>query len=193
MSLPPTLTTRKTVGHPTPRIDAIERATGKATYTGDVHLPGMLYARLLRSTHAHAQIRQIDVSKALALPGVKSILTHEHCVVVWGSGSVSGGRQYVDEVKKITRQRRYAFNNPVRFFGEPVAAVAAINRHIAEEALRLITVDYEVLPCVLDPEEALKPNAAQIWPEGNLALNAKNEAKPTGLKRGDIKVGFAAS
>ncbi len=137
MSQPPTLTTRKTVGHPTPRIDAVERVTGKATYSGDVHLPGMLYARVLRSTHAHAQIRQIDISKALALPGVKSILTHENCTVVWGSGSVSGGRQYVDEVKKITRQRRYAFNNPVRFFGEPVAAVAATNRHIAEEALRL--------------------------------------------------------
>src|SRR6266478_7693397 len=161
------LITRKTVGHPTPRIDALERVTGKATYSGDVHLPGMLYARILRSSHAHANIRQIDVSGALALPGVKTVLTHEHCTVVWGSGSVSGGRQYVDEVKKITRQRRYAFNNPVRFFGEPVAAVAATNRHIAEEALRLITVDYETLPFVLDPEEAMKPGAVQLWPEGN--------------------------
>src|SRR6266478_4658676 len=167
MSRPSRLTPLKTVGHPTPRIDAVERVTGKATYSGDVHLAGMLYARVLRSTHAHAHIRQIDVSKALALPGVKSILTHENCTVVWGSGSVSGGRQYVDEVKKITRQRRYAFNNPVRFFGEPVAAVAATNRHIAEEALRLITVDYETLPFVLDPEEAMKPGAVQLWPEGN--------------------------
>ena len=190
MSQPPTLTTRKTVGHPTPRIDAIERATGKATYTGDVHLPGMLYARVLRSTHAHAQIRQIDVSKALALPGVKSILTHENCTVVWGAGSVSGGRQYVDEVKKITRQRRYAFNNPVRFFGEPVAAVAAINRHIAEEALRLITVDYETLPFVLDQEEALRPESVKIWPDGNVSLNAKNEALPEVYRRGNVEEGF---
>src|SRR2546428_12961810 len=85
----------------------------------------MLYARVLRSPHAHARIRQIDSSKALALPGVKFVLTHENCSVVWGAGSISGGRQYVDDIKKITLHKRYLFNNPVRFFGEPVAAVAA--------------------------------------------------------------------
>src|SRR5450755_83309 len=111
MSRPPILTPRKTVGHRTPRIDALERVTGKATYTGDIHLPG-----------------------------VKLVLTHENCQLVWGAGSVAGGRHYVDEVKKNTRQRRYVFNNPVRFYGEPVAAVAATNRHIAEEAMRLISV-----------------------------------------------------
>src|ERR1700732_2502077 len=116
MSRPPTLTPRKTIGHSTPRIDAVERVTGKATYSCDVHLTGMLYARVLRSPHAHARIRQIDVSKALALPGVKSVLTHENCTVVWGAGSVAGGRQYVDEIKKITRHKRYVFNNPVRFY-----------------------------------------------------------------------------
>ena len=158
----------KTVGHPTTRIDALERVTGKATYTGDVHLPGMLYARVLRSPHPHARIRRIDVSKALAMPGVKAIVTHENCNVVWGAGSIAGGMQYNDDIKKITKQRRYAFNNPVRFVGDPVAAVAAVDRHIAEEALRRITVDYEVLPFVLDPEEALKPGAVQIWPEGNI-------------------------
>src|SRR5216684_4230681 len=100
------LITRKTVGHPTPRIDARERVTGTATYSGDVHLPGMLYARILRSPHAHANIKSIDASKALALPGVKLVLTHENCTVVWGAGSVAGGRHYVDSVKKATRQRR---------------------------------------------------------------------------------------
>ena len=70
-------------------------------------------------------------------------------------------QQYNDEVKKITTQRRYAFNNPVRFVGEPVAAVAAVDRHVAEEALQLIAVDYEVLPFVLDPEEALEPDAVE--------------------------------
>src|SRR3984893_12675497 len=172
------LTTRKTVGHPTPRIDALERVTGKATYSGDVHLPGMMYARILRSSHAHARIRQIDVSNALALPGVKTVLTHENCTVIWGSGSVSGGRQYVDEVKKITRQKRYVFNNPVRFFGKPVAAVVATNRHIVEEALRLITVEYETVPHVLDQEEALRPESVKIWPDGNVSPTAKNEALP---------------
>src|SRR5579871_1093017 len=67
------------LGHPTPRIDAVERVTGTADYTGDIQLPGMLYARVLRSPHPHARITAIDVSKARALPGVKAILTHETC------------------------------------------------------------------------------------------------------------------
>src|SRR6516165_4829004 len=83
-------------GHPLPRIDAVERVTGKATYTNDVQLPGMLYARILRSPHPHARIRRIDVSKALAIPGVKTILTHENCQVVFGAGGISGGQQYND-------------------------------------------------------------------------------------------------
>ena len=183
----------KTAGHPTARIDAVERVTGKAMYTGDVHLAGMLYARILRSRHPHARIRRIDVAKALALPGVKAVLTHENCSVVWGAGSISGGLQYNDEMKKITKHRRYAFNNPVRFVGEPVAAVAAIDRHVAEEALQRITVDYEILPFVLDPEEALKPDAVRIWPEGNVSLNARNEALPFGVRRGTVQEGFDAS
>jgi putative selenate reductase molybdopterin-binding subunit len=181
------------VGQPTPRIDAVERVTGRARYTGDVKLPGMLYARVLRSPHAHARIRRIDVSKARALPGVRAIVTHENCKVVWGAGSIAGGRQYNDEIKKITKQRRYAFNNPVRFVGDPVAAVAAVDRHVAEEALGLIAVDYEVLPFVLDPEEALRPGAVQIWPEGNLSLDVQNDAKPMAEKRGDPDTGFRAA
>ena len=181
------------VGHATPRIDAVERVTGKATYTGDVMLPGMLYARVLRSPHPHARIRRIDASKALALPGVKAVISHENCSAVWGAGSISGGAQYNEEIKKITKHRRYAFNNPVRFVGEPVAAVAAIDRHVAEEALQLIAVEYEPLPFVLDPEEALKPGAPQIWPEGNLSPNARNEAVPISAKRGNVEEGFASA
>ena len=183
----------KTIGHPTPRIDAVARVTGKATYSNDVRLPGMLYARLLRSPHPHARIRRIDLSRAQALPGVKAILTHENCKVVWGAGGISGGQQYNDEIKKITKHRRYAFNNPVRFVGDPVAAVAAVNRHVAEEALRLIDVDYEVLGFVLEPEEALKQGAVQIWPEGNLSLTAQNQAQPQRTRRGDVEEGFGAS
>src|SRR5256712_1530276 len=190
MSRPSRLTPLKIIGHPTPRIDAVERVTGKATYTGDVHLPGMLYARVLRSPHAHARIRQIDVSKALALPGVKFVLTHENCSVVWGAGSISGGRQYVDDIKKITLHKRYLFNNPVRFFGEPVAAVAATNRHLAEEALRLINVDYEVLPFVLDQEAALRPGSVKIWPEGNISPDVKNKVEPEVYRRGNVEEGF---
>src|SRR5262249_23288827 len=130
----------KVVGHPTPRIDAEERVTGRAKYTNDVQLPGMLYAKVLRSPHPHANIQSIHVSKAKPMPGVKAILTHENCQVVWGAGSVAGGQQYSDEVKKNTKQRRYAFNNPVRFVGEPVVAIAAVNRHLAEEALQQVVV-----------------------------------------------------
>jgi xanthine dehydrogenase YagR molybdenum-binding subunit len=133
------------------------------------------------------------VSRARALGGVRAILTHENCQVVWGAGSVAGGQQYSDDVKKITKQRRRAFNNPVRFVGEPVAAVAAVNRHVAEEALQLITVDYEELPFTLEPEEALKPETVKIWPEGNLALNTRNESQPTGQRRGDVEGGFRTS
>ena len=183
----------KTLGRATTRIDARQRVTGKATYTSDVSVPGMLYARVLRSPHPHARIIKIDASKALAMAGVKAVVSHENCAFVWGAGSVAGGRQYVEEVKKITKQRRYAFNNPVRFVGEPVAAVAAVDRHTAEEALRHIAVDYEVLPFVLEPEAAMKPGAVQIWPEGNLSLDIKNEAKPIAQRRGNIEEGFRKS
>ena len=189
----PAMPELKTANHPTSRIDGVERVTGKAVYSRDVQVPGMLYASVLRSPHPHARIKSIDVSRAKALAGVKAVVTHENCTFVWGAGSIAGGQQYNDEVKKITKQRRYAFNNPVRFVGEPVAAVAAVDRHTAEDALHLIAVDYEVLDFVLDPEEALKPGAVQIWPEGNLCLNARNEAQPTGTKRGDVDAGFRAA
>jgi CO/xanthine dehydrogenase Mo-binding subunit/aerobic-type carbon monoxide dehydrogenase small subunit (CoxS/CutS family) len=187
------IATLTTVGHATPRIDAVERVSGKANYTGDVRAPGMLYARVLRSPHPHARIRSIDTSQARALAGVRAILTHENCQVVWGAGSVAGGQQYNDEIKKITRQRRYAFNNPVRFVGEPVAAVAAVNRHVAEEALQLIAVDYEVLPFVLDQEAALQPDAPKIWPDGNVSLNNRNEPQPMAQRRGNIENGLRES
>ena len=182
-----------TVGHNVPRIDAYERVTGRATYTGDVRLPGMLYARVLRSPHPHARIRSVDVSRAEALPGVRAVITHETHRVVYSSGSIAGGRQYNDAAKDITKNRRYMFDNPVRFVGQPVAAVAAVNRHVAEEALGLIEIDYEELPFVLDPEEALQPGAPPIWPEGNLALNAANEARPAGGRGGNPEAGFQAA
>src|SRR5580704_671672 len=164
------MTPLKSVGHPTSRIDALKRVTGGATYTGDIQLPGMLYARVLRCPHPHANIRKIDLSKAQALPGVKTILTHENCDIVWTSGD--------------TRNKRFLFNNPVRFAGDAVAAVAAVNRHIAEEACRQIVVDYETLPFVLEPEAALKPGAVEIQPGGNLSPNNKGEQKPEAYGHG---------
>lgn len=178
------------VGRRTNRIDAYERVTGRATYTRDVRVPGMLYGRVLRSPHPHARVVSIDTSRALALPGVRAVITDDNAHVVYHSGSISGGSQYNDEAKRNTIHRRYIFGNPVRFVGQPVAAVAAVDRHTAEAAVELIEVEYEPLPFVLDPEEALQPDAPQIWPEGNLCPDRLNNVTPRVSRRGDIDGGF---
>jgi CO/xanthine dehydrogenase Mo-binding subunit len=167
------------VGRATPRIDAVSRVTGGATYTGDVRLAGMLSARVLRSPHPHARITRIRTERALALAGVKGIITHENCRVTWSSGD--------------SRNTRYLFNNPVRFVGDAVAAVAAADRHIAEEALELIAVEYELLPFVLDPEEALAPGAVAIHPGGNLSPTDDGKREPEVYRRGRVEEGFRTS
>ena len=179
-----------TIGNETARVDAVERVTGQAKYTRDWKLPGMLYAKVLRSPHPHARIVSIDTTEAAALPGVRSIITHEDAQVVWGSGSVNGGRQYNDPTKDATLHRRYIFNNPVRFVGDSVAAVAATDRHIAAQALTLIKVEYEELPFVLEPEESLADGAPQIWPEGNLCPDFRGELNPMVSDIGDVEAGF---
>jgi CO/xanthine dehydrogenase Mo-binding subunit len=132
------------VGKSFPRKDALAKVTGGAQYTADIKLPGMLYAKSLRSPYAHANILSIDTSKAEALPGVEAVITYE------------------DVVPKIafkgTSQSLYILEDKVRYVGDEVAAVAAASEEIAEEAVHLIEVEYEVLPAVFDPEEALKPD-----------------------------------
>ncbi len=182
-----------TIGNTTPRVDAIERVTGQAKYTNDIKLPGMLVARVLRSPHPHARIISIDTREAESLPGVQAVITHETAHVVWGAGAVSGGRQYNDAIKKTTLHRRYIFNNPVRFVGEPVAAVAATDRHTAEQALALIRVDYEQLPFVLEPEAAMADDAPHVWPDGNLCPDIDNNFEPVVSDVGDIEAGFASA
>ncbi len=182
-----------TIGNNTARVDAVERVTGEARYTRDVKLPGMLYARVLRSPHPHARIRGIDTSAAENLPGVVSVISYENAQVVWGAGCVSGGRQYNDPIKERSIHRRYIFNNPVRHVGDAVAAVAATDRHIAEQALALIEVDYEQLPFVLEPEEALADDAPRVWPEGNICPDTNNNFQPMARVTGDMDAGFAAA
>ena len=167
------------VGRSRPRIDAVERVTGAARYTGDVKLPGMAYARVLRSPHPHARIRSVDTRRAREMPGVHAVLTRENCDTVWGSGD--------------QQNPRHLFNNPVRFVGDPVAAVAAVDRHAAEAAIQAIEVDYEPLDFVLDPEEALRPGAVEIQPGGNLSRRRDGEALPEVYQRGNVEAGFAAS
>src|SRR5919206_1503903 len=123
------------VGRRAPNIDAVERVTGRAKYTGDIDLPGMLVARVLRSTYAHARIAGIDASRAEAMPGVRAVITYKDApkVMIFG-------------------HRQYALNDRVRFKGEAVAAVAAVDAETAEQAIKLISVQYEAMPFVLDPE-----------------------------------------
>ncbi|MEP6962941.1 MAG: molybdopterin cofactor-binding domain-containing protein, partial [Acidobacteriota bacterium] len=167
------------VGHRLPRMDALLRVTGKAEYTGDVKMPGMLFAKVLRSPHPHARIKSIDVSKAKALPGVKAVLTYQNCDVTWSSGDTLGQRKI--------------FNNPLRYTGEAVAAVAAVDRHVAEEALLLINVDYEVLPFVTDVDKAMEAGAPEIHPGGNLSPNNQRQRQPQVTRRGDVAQGLAAA
>ncbi len=164
------------VGKKTPRIDAYERVTGQAQYTGDYQLPGMLYARVLRSPHPHAKIISINTSKAEKLPGVRAVIHHQNAQVPWSSGGHT--------------HRRYIFNNPVRYVGDAVAAVAATDRHIAEDALALIEVKYEKLPYVLDASEALKPDGPKIFPNGNLSVGTGNFSAPITEEWGDLEKGF---
>jgi xanthine dehydrogenase molybdenum-binding subunit len=164
------------VGKKTPRIDAYERVTGQAQYTGDIQLPGMLYARVLRSPHPHAKIVSIDASKAERLPGVKAVIHHGNAQIPWSSGGHT--------------HRRFIFNNPVRYVGDAVAAVAATDRHIAEDTLALIEVKYEKIPHVLDPNEALKPDAPKIAANGNLSVGTGNFSAPIEESWGDLEKGF---
>lgn len=165
------------VGKRTPRIDGFERVTGRAEYTGDVQLPGMLYARVLRSPHPHAKIVGIDASRAEKLPGVRAVVHSFNTEVPWASGGLT--------------QKRMIFNNPVRYVGDAVAAVAATDRYVAEDALELIEVKYEKLPYVLDAAAALKPDAPKIYPKGNLSVGDGRVTAPIKDGWGDLEKGFA--
>src|SRR3989304_3542959 len=141
----------KVVGKSFPRLEAREKVTGKGIYGVDVKLPGMLHARVLRSPYPHARIVMIDTSKARALPGVKAVLTAE---------DVGKARYGV----VIRDQTVFAYEK-VRFVGEAVAGVAALDEDTAEEALGLIAVEYEELLAVSDPEQGMKPEAPLVHEE----------------------------
>ncbi|GAB4537012.1 MAG: molybdopterin-dependent oxidoreductase [Anaerolineae bacterium] len=138
----------RVVGKPEPKVDAVKLVQGKPAFAADVEMRGMLIGKLLRSPHAHARIRRIDASRARALPGVHAVLTYEDVPRVARS---TAGQSYPIPGPLDT----FSFDTKVRYVGDRVAAVAAESEEIAEEALRLIEVDYEVLPAILDPRVAL--------------------------------------
>ena len=136
------------------RPDGVDKVTGRANYAADINLPGMLYARLKCAPHAHAIIKKIDVSKALALPGVKAVVTSADFNTtdeVVGSGFMAQNRRFL--------VGNFMAVDKVLFYGHPVAAVAASSPHIAEDALDLIEVEYEVLQPVMDAMSAIAPDA----------------------------------
>ena len=175
------------VGKPEPKVDAVKLAKGNPAFTDDVEFRGMLYAKLLLSPHAHARIKHIDVSKARALPGVHAVLTYQDLPRV--PFSTAGQSDPIPGPLD-----RFSLDDKVRFVGDRVAAVAAETPEIAERALELIEVDYEVLPAVLDPEEAMEPGAPVIHDEPeavNIADPQRNLAAEIELQLGDVEAGFA--
>lgn len=139
-----------TIGKSVPRIDALEKVTGRAVYIDDLKFSDLLYGKVLRSPHAHAKIKSIDTSKAEVVPGVRAVVTGK-------DAPYRGG--------EAIRDQPFLAIGKVRCVGEVVAAVAADTKEIAEQAVGLIIVEYELLPPILDVMEAVKPNATLIHEE----------------------------
>ncbi len=168
------------IGKRVPKLDTPELATGKAKFGTDVVLPGMLQAKIIRSPHPHAIIKKIDTAKAEDLDGVEGIITYKDVPKVLFNPSA----WYPDFLEP---KDKYVLNKTVRYVGEPVAAVAAVDEDTAEEALELIKAEYEVLPAVFDPEESMKPEAPKIHDlEHNIAAHVTNSW-------GDLDKGFKAA
>ncbi|MFH1293798.1 MAG: xanthine dehydrogenase family protein molybdopterin-binding subunit [Pseudomonadota bacterium] len=136
------------IGKATPRKDGVDIVTGSAKYIDDIKIPGMLYGKVLRSPHAHANIKHIDTTRARRLKGLKTVLTFDN-TPDWFIG--------------VPEPHQRVLDSRLRYVGDAVALVAAVTTEIAEEALEQIDVEYEVLPAVNDVDEALKPGAPQLY------------------------------
>jgi CO/xanthine dehydrogenase Mo-binding subunit len=163
----------RVVGQPLPRVDAYERVSGSAVYPFDVTMPDMLHAAILRCPHAHAMVKRVDTSAAEKMPGVYAVVT----------GSTPGFDipWYATESGALSK----LFDPHCRYQGEEVAAVAAETPYQAWDAVRAITVEYEVMPYVVTEEDALKPGAPAIHQSGN------RPGDPEVYQRGDVTRGFA--
>lgn len=175
------------VGKPEMKVDAVKLAKGNAAFVDDVEMRGMLYAKLLVSPHAHARILDIDDSEALALPGVHAVIHYKNVPrVIYASG----GQSYPNPPP----YDQVSFDNKVRHVGDRVAAVAAESLAIAEEALTLIKVEYEVLTAVFDEQEAMAEGAPIIHDEPD-AIDihdaSRNIVHHIEAEAGDVTQGFA--
>ncbi|MEO8495237.1 MAG: molybdopterin cofactor-binding domain-containing protein, partial [Planctomycetota bacterium] len=187
----------KVIGTRPVRHDGADKVTGRAKYGADIKMTGMLYAAMLRSPHAHAKIKSIDTSKAAALPGVRAIVTSADLpeqadrIVELGEGSVNMHHLTANVLAR----------DKVLYKGHAIAAVAADNIHIAEEAVRLIDVKYELLPPVMDVRQAMADDAPILNDDIRTASVGSapetKDSKPTNIakhflfEKGDIATGFA--
>ncbi len=186
-------TAYKVIGTRPLRHDGVDKVTGRALYGADIQMPGLLYGKVLRSPHAHARIRRIDVSRAAHLPGVKAIVTAADMPQVGdklqelGEGAI--GLKYLSANLLAT--------DKVLYHGHAVAAVAATSAHIAEEALALIEVEYELLPPVLDLVTAMQPDAPILLDDLRTSELGRRGETPTNIAEhirfqlGDLARGFA--
>lgn len=185
----------KVIGTRPIRHDGVDKVTGRARYGADVSLPGMLHGKVLRSPHAHARIKSIDASAALALPGVKAVVTSADFPKL-KSGVVPMGEL---PMNPLYMSMNLLAHDKVLYDGHAVAAVAATSPHIAEEALKLIKVEYEVLPHVQNVVAAMKDDAPILIPELRTSGAPEKSDKPTNIAsqirfaRGDLEAGFKAA
>ena len=180
--------THSVVGHPEPKVDALKLVQGNPAFTADLEMRGMLVAKVLHSLHAHARIKSIDASRARALPGVAAVLTWEDIPRV--AYSTAGQSDPIPGPLDS-----FSLDRKVRFVGDRVAFVAAETEAIAEQALALIEVEYEPLEAIIDPEDAMKPDAVRIHNEPeyiNFADSdpSRNLAAEIRIDIGDVEKGF---
>ena len=182
--LPPVeLPELRQVGQPLRRVDSLSKAVGATVYSGDYYPPNLLHGKVFRSTIPHGRITRLDVSKARALPGVACVLTYKDIPV---SVLVTDLPGQTGQKRRSGSDAQVLAVDTVRFIGEPIALVAAESEALAGQALKLIEVEYEPLPAVFDPLEAMQPGAPQIHPPDNIVARWK-------IRKGDIREGMAAA
>ena len=162
------------VGKRIKRVDALEKVTGKALFADDLRFGGMLYAKVLRSPVPHAEIKKVDTSRAKELKGVRAVLTARDIP----------GENRIGTLGAPFRDQPVLADDKVRHVGDPVALVAADSKEIAEEAIKLIGVEYKELTPVFEPLEVMREGAPRIHQAGNIVGHRK-------IRRGDVKQGFA--
>jgi CO/xanthine dehydrogenase Mo-binding subunit len=171
------------VGQSVPRIDARDKVTGEALYSGDLSMPGMAHMKILFAGRPHARVVSIDTTQAEKVPGVVAVFTAKDIPVN------EYGLQINDQPVLVGPGSEKTGGDIVRFVGDQVAVVVAESEEIASHALKLISVTYEDLPVICDPEEAMKPDAVLVHPElGNSNVCVHNK-----IRKGDVREGFANS